>query len=210
MESYCEKRDRQMTVTLDQPIPKTTDQMVMIQGNWARYKLIQQDCEQSPGIRVFYFDGAIEILMPGRLHEIFSDLLHVLLSLYLLHSGLDFLGMGSADQEAEGIAAVQPDRSYCIEGVKPIPDLAIEVVFSSGEIDKLARYQAIGVPEVWFWQDGLLSLYHLRSNGYEAIDRSELPGLKDLDLEVFQRCLLMGETSTAAAMQEFNAYLQNS
>jgi hypothetical protein len=134
------------------------------------------------------------------------------------------LGTGSADQEAEGIAAAQPDRSYCIGGIKPIPDLSIElrsrcaneIIFSSGGTNKLGRYQAmtsgrsetIGVPEVWFWEDGVLALYCLRSNGYEQIERSELPGLTDLDLNVFKRCLLVGETSTAEAMKEFTAYLQ--
>jgi Uma2 family endonuclease len=197
-----------MTIALDRPTKKATDQIVVVKGDWAKYKLIQQGCAESPGIRVSYFDGIIEIVMPARPHEIFSDVFHVLLSLYLFHVGIDFLGTGSADQEAEGIAATQPDRSYCIDGIKLIPDLSIEVVFSSGGINKLERYRAIGVPEVWFWEDGVLGLYHLRPDGYEKIERSELPGLKTLDLDVFKRCLLVGETSTTNAIKEFNIYLQ--
>jgi Uma2 family endonuclease len=197
-----------MTITLDRPAQKVTDQIVIVKGDWAKYKLIQQGCAESPGIRVSYFDGIIEIVMPARPHEIFSDVFHALLSFYLFQVGIDFLGTGSADQEAEGIAAAQPDRSYCIEGIKPIPDLSIEVVSSSGGINKLERYRAIGVPEVWFWEDGVLALYHLRPSGYERIERSELSGLKDLDLDVFKRCLLVGETSTKEAMKALNAYLQ--
>jgi Uma2 family endonuclease len=196
-----------MTLTLDLVVPKANDQLVIIKGDWAKFKLIQQGCAESPGIRVSYFDGIIEIVMPARPHEIFSDVFHVLLSLYLLHVGIDFLGTGSADQEAEGIAATQPDRSYCIGGIKPIPDLSIEVVFSSDGINKLARYRAIGVPEVWFWEDDVLALYHLRSSGYERVERSELPGLAALDLAVLKRCLLIGETSTTEAIKEFNTYL---
>jgi Uma2 family endonuclease len=197
-----------MTLAIDRSIPTTTDQLVVLKGNWANFKLIQQGCADSPAVRVFYFDGTIEIIMPSRSHEIFSGVFHLLLSLYLGHSGIDFLATGSADQEAEGIAAAQPDQSYCIDGIKPIPDLSIEVVFSSGGVSKLERYRAIGVAEVWFWEDGVLSLYHLRSSGYEAIGQSELPGLGQLDLAVLKRCLLMGETSTANAMTAFNAYLR--
>jgi Uma2 family endonuclease len=196
-----------MTVALDKPTPKMTDQLVIIKGDWAKFKLIQQGCEESPGIRVSYFDGTIEIVMPSRPHEIFSGAFHLLLSLYLANLGIEFLATGSADQEAEEIAAAQPDQSYCIDGIKPIPDLSIEIVFSSGGINKLDRYRAIGVPEVWFWEDGVLALYRLRSNGYERIEQSELPGLRDLDLAVFKRCLLIGETSTTEAMREFNRYL---
>jgi hypothetical protein len=50
-----------MTVALDRPIPKTTDQIVIVQGDWAKFKLIQQGCAESPGIRVAYFDGTIEL-----------------------------------------------------------------------------------------------------------------------------------------------------
>jgi Uma2 family endonuclease len=197
-----------MTVALDRPIPKTTDQLVVVKGDWAKFKLIQQGCAESPGIRVFYFDGTIEIVMPSRSHEVFSGAFHLLLSLYLAHLDIECLATGSADQEVEGTAAAQPDQSYCIDGIKPIPDLSIEVVFSSGGINKLARYRAIGVPEVWFWEDGVLALYHLRPRGYEQIERSELAGLKDLDLSVFKRCLLVGETSTTNAIKEFSSYLQ--
>lgn len=86
---------------------------------------------------------------------------------------------------------------------KPIPDLSIEVVFTSGGIDKLARYQALGVPEVWFWQDGTLALYHLRPSGYERIERSELPGLAELDIELLKRCLWVAETDTVEAIRLF-------
>jgi Uma2 family endonuclease len=197
-----------MTVALDRPIPKTTDQLVVVKGDWASFKLIQQGCAESPGIRVSYFDGTIEIVMPSRSHEVFSGAFHLLLSLYLAHLDIECLATGSADQEVEGTAAAQPDQSYCIDGIKPIPDLSVEVVFSSGGINKLARYRAIGVPEVWFWEDGVLALYHLRPRGYEQIERSELAGLKDLDLSVFKRCLLVGETSTTNAIKEFSSYLQ--
>jgi Uma2 family endonuclease len=180
----------------------------MVKGDWAKFKLIQAGCEESPGIRVAYFDETIEIVMPSRAHEVFAGAFHLLLSLYLAHLGIEFLATGSADQEVEGMASAQPDCSYCIGEIKQIPDLAVEIVFSSGGTSKLDRYRAIGVPEVWFWEDGVLSLYHLHSSGYEQVERSELPELKDLDLSVFKRCLLIGETSTAEAMNSFNAYLK--
>jgi Uma2 family endonuclease len=197
-----------MAIALDRLTQTATDQIVVVNGSWAKFKLIQQGCEESSSVRVSYFNGTIEIVMPSRAHEIFSGAFHLLLSLYLAHLDIECLATGSADQEVEGTAAVQPDQSYCIDGVKAIPDLSVEVVFSSGGINKLARYQAIGVPEVWFWEDGVLALYRLRSSGYEQVERSELPGLKELDLTIFKRCLLIGETSTTNAIKEFSTYLQ--
>lgn len=113
-------------------------------------------------------------------------------------------------QEKAGVASAQADESYCIGELKPIPDLAIEVVFTSGGVNKLARYQALGVPEAWFWQDGTLALYHLRPDGYEPIARSELAGLVELDLDALKRCILIGETDAGEAIRQFQYYLTES
>jgi len=67
---------------------------------------------------------------------------------------------------------------------KAIPDLAIEVIFTSGGIDKLQLYKRLGIPEIWFWEDGVLSIYYLRED-YEQVDRSEL--LPELDIALLVR-----------------------
>ncbi|MBW4549713.1 MAG: Uma2 family endonuclease [Aphanocapsa sp. GSE-SYN-MK-11-07L] len=200
-----------MVIALDQYLSPSEehpeDRLVTIQGSWEHFKLIRQGCEASPGIRLFYFDGAIEIFMPGRPHEKFSHAIGVLLTLFLAQQGIIFIGVGSADQEKAGIASAQPDQSYCIGAEKAVPDLSIEVIFTSGSLAKLRRYQAIGVPEVWLWEDGVLALYHLRAEGYERIEQSELAGLMKLDLAVFNRHVLMAETDLGEAVRSFSRYL---
>ena len=57
--------------------------------------------------------------------------------------------------------------------------------------------------EVWFWEDGTLRLYHLRLDGYEEVFRSEVSGLETLDIDLLKRCILMGETNFAEAVQVF-------
>lgn len=59
---------------------------------------------------------------------------------------------------------------------------SIEVVFSSGNIDKLKVYQGLGVKEVWFWQNNQFSLYCLNdlASGYDWIERSSF--FPDLDV----------------------------
>ncbi|MGL5062695.1 MAG: Uma2 family endonuclease [Microcoleus sp.] len=106
-------------------------------------------------------------------------------------------------QERSGVASVQADESYYIGSIKSIPDLSIEVVFTSEGINKLVHYQALGVPEVWFWEDGLLKIYHLQNGSYEKIDRSQLPGLSNLNLDLFKRCILIAETDAGEAIKAF-------
>lgn len=184
-------------------LDKTRDQVMTFPGTWESFKLIQQGLRDSPGARLAYYDGMIEILMPGETHEIFAHIIGYLVTTFLLERGIVFVPTRQKDQTRQGVASVQADESYCLGGSKPIPDLSIEVVFTSGGSDKLKRYLALDVPEVWFWQDGTLTLYHLRSDGYQRIDRSQLPGLEELNIDCLRRCILMAETDFPGAMRMF-------
>jgi Uma2 family endonuclease len=126
---------------------------------------------------------------------------------FLVKKGVFFQPTGSMTQEKEAEASAQADESFCIGSVKPIPDLSVEVIFTSGTIRKLAKYQALGVAEVWFWQDGVLQLYHLRSQSYESVNCSQLPGLEDLNIDLLKRCILIAETDPGEALRIFQQEL---
>jgi Uma2 family endonuclease len=185
----------------------TTDQRIIHHGTWEQFKFLQQGFEGSPGVRLFYYEGTIEVFMPGREHEIFSRLIGYLITTWLTEKGIFFQPTGAMTQEKPGVVSAQADESYCIGSAKPIPDLAIEVIFTSGNLSKLERYKALGVPEVWFWSDGVLKLYHLQNGNYEPIDRSHLPGLQDLDLDLLKRCILLAETDPGEAIRTFRRAL---
>ena len=190
-------------------LSSTTDQRVAYSDRtWAQFKLIKQGLEDCPGVRLFYYNRTVEVLMPGRDHEFFKSVIGFLLELFFVEQGIDFYPTGSMDQEREGEAFAQADESYCMGGPKPTPDLSIEVPFTSGNLTKLARYHVLGVPEVWFWEDGLLSLYHLETDGYRRIDRSQIAELSRLDIDLFCRCVLMAETSRLEAARAFRRGIQ--
>lgn len=186
-----------------QLLDKTRDQLITFPGTWEAFKLIQQGLKDSPGARLAYYNGMIEILMPGEAHEIFAHIIGYLVTTFLAEKGIPFVPTRQKDQEREGVASAQADESYCLGRSTPIPDLSIEVVFTSGGVSKLTRYQTLEVPEVWFWQDGTLDVYHLRSDGYQRIARSQLPGLEDLDIELLKRCILIAETDAVEAIRTF-------
>jgi Uma2 family endonuclease len=186
-----------MTVTLDQP---KDQRLVQSEISWQQFKLIQQGFSNSPGIKLFYYNSEVEILSVSQEDEIFSIMIASLLIDYFVEKDIEFNPLGSFTQEKGEEVSAQADESFLIGKSTGItPDLSIEVVFTSGGKRKLTRYQALGVPEVWFWEDGVFGLYHLRSHGYEKIDQSEvLPGL---DINLLSRCLLMA--SRVEAVKEF-------
>ncbi|NET35385.1 MAG: Uma2 family endonuclease [Cyanothece sp. SIO1E1] len=190
--------------------PLFKDQRVVYSSiSWQQFKLIRSGFADAPGIRLAYYDNTIEILMPGREHEMFSRLIGFLIGLYCLENAIEFEPTGSMTHEREGEVSAQADESYCFGTSKPIPDLVIEVVVTSGGPNKLQRYQALRIPEVWFWQDGLFSLYRLQNNHYAKITRSEIPELVALDIDLLTRCVLTAQTSRLEAANEFRDALRS-
>lgn len=161
---------------------------------WREFKAVEQLLDR-PSYRLSFLDGTLEIRqMPGEPHETVKKRIAALLELYLLLAGFDFTPTGSMtlENEAAGVKR-EADESYKLSPGRSRPDLAIEVIFTSGGINKLEAYKRLKIPEVWFWEDGVLEIYHLRREGdqlrYEKIANSEaVPGI---DLELFLRCVNM-------------------
>ncbi len=191
-----------------QTLSKPTDQRLTHSGvSWQQFQSIQDGFKDSPGIRLFYHKGEVEILAVSQDHEAFSGVIALLLGTYFVIKGIEFIPTGSFTQEKKGEASAQADQSYLIGRQSGnIADLSIEVVFTSGNESKLNRYQVLGVPEVWFWEDGVFALYRLESDGYARIQRSKI--LPDLDINLLSRCLLM--TSKVEAVREFMQVISQS
>lgn len=133
--------------------------------------------------RLTYLEGTLEITMTTSVeHESLKKIITRLLETYAEERNIDLNGYGNATfRNEDGQRGVEPDECYCLGALKEVPDIALEIVLTSGGVDKLAVYQGLGVPEVWFWQQQKLTFYHLTSNKQEYLqsDRSLL--LPDLD-----------------------------
>lgn len=198
-------RDLAMTTTARPQDLPTTQQFIHSGMSWASFKLLQESFADSPGIRLAYYKGEVEILTVSPDHESISRMITALLVQYFLEKQIEFNPLGSFTQEKEEEeVSAQADESFAIgSSTATTPDLCVEVIFTSGSERKLTRYQALGVREVWFWEDGVFRLYGLRQSGYERIERSEV--LPDLDINLLSRCLMMA--SKIEALREFRRAL---
>ncbi|MCY7367542.1 MAG: Uma2 family endonuclease [Chamaesiphon sp.] len=166
---------------------------------WAQFEYLQKGFEHTRGIKFFYYNGTIEILMPGVVHELFKKIIAILIEVFLLDRSIEFEPTGSMTQKRDGIAAAEADESYEIQGSK----LCVEINFTSGDESKLNCYQELEIDEVWFWEDGVLAVYHLQSEGYQRVSSSQIPALALIDLGIMAQCILIGETSRIEAVKIF-------
>ena len=119
------------------------------------------------GYRASFLDGVITLMSPSQNHEIIKDFIFLLIIAYGDAFDLDYYPTGSTTyKDRNKQVGKEPDASFCFNSLKPIPDLAIEVVFSSGGTDDLRKYQKLGVKEVWFWINNTLEIYVLVNGVY--------------------------------------------
>ncbi|MEH1811077.1 MAG: Uma2 family endonuclease [Nostoc sp.] len=189
--------------------PKKESPLLFEGMTWREFKAVEQLLDR-PGYRLSFLNGILEIRrMPGEPHETVKKRIAALLELYLLMTGFDFTPTGSMTLESETVAVKrEADESYKLAPGRMLPDLAIEVVFSSGGINKLDAYKRLKIKEVWFWEDGVLEVYHLRGEDntlhYEKVSSSE--EVKGIDLDLLLRCMNM--VNHVEAIKTFQQALQ--
>lgn len=188
-------------------ISQETDQHYQITNvSWQAYEALLADLgDDFPGLRIHYLEGTLEITMPGRKHEVGKDNIAGLLRVYFEETRTRFYGLGSTTFRVEAQKrGAEPDVSFCVGTDKELPDIAIEVVQTSGGINKLDIYRGLNVPEVWFWQKGKFAVYHLQNEDYALRDRSHY--LPDLDLNLL--ATLIQSPEPLDAVLEFRAALR--
>lgn len=164
------------------PTGKETERVFILSDvDWQDYEYLLDLYGDDAPVKFKYSQGILQIMSPSRRHERNKKIIGLLLEAYLLERKIRFYPLGSLTLRMEGLQkGIEPDECYCFQSPKAFPDLAIEVVVTSGGINSLEIYQALWVREVWFWQSDQLSVYVLETSGYVKIKQSSL--LPELDL----------------------------
>ena len=160
------------------------DQRVFLQDvPWWQYEAYLAFNVDRAAPRITYLDGVLEFMSPSRSHERIKTTLARLFETYALAKRISLTGYGSMTlRDAAKNAGIEPDECYSVGPDKERPDLALEVIWSSGGLDKLEAYARLRVREVWVWRKGALELYALRGSKYAQVERSEV--LPDLDINL--------------------------
>jgi Uma2 family endonuclease len=165
------------------------DGRVVMHGlDWWKYEAMLAIRGDAAGARLSYLEGDLEIMTPSRTHESIKKTLARLLEAYAEERGIFFNGYGALTMKNPAAErGAEPDECYCVGSDKERPDLAIEVIWTSGGLDKRRLYLGLGVRELWEWRDGRIDVFVLAGAAYAAASKSSV--LPDLDLALITRLL---------------------
>lgn len=195
-------------LTWDTPLALPEQRMVIYGVRWKDYVILREALD-TPGLRMTYCEGAIELMSPSRMHERAKKSAARLIELYAFLLGLPLVGYGSTTfrREAKERGA-EPDECWRLGSQMrdgEFPDIVLEVIFTKPGIDKLHVYGGFEVPEVWLWRDEAFELYRRgREGGFLRVEHSAF--LPELDFAVLAR--FVPREDQDVALREFASLIE--
>lgn len=156
--------------------------------SWEAFEAILQELGDRRSARIAYCDGMLEIMSPSPEHEYFKETLGDAIKDIAETLELDYESYGSTTwrKQAEQ-AGLEPDNCFYFQNEAqirgklqfdlhqdPPPDLALEIDITNQSLARFPIYARLGVPELWCYDTGTLTIYHLQNGQYVAVEQSTI------------------------------------
>src|SRR5256885_4320844 len=163
--------------------------------SWYEYERILRDPEMMRK-RMTYDEGRLVIMSPLPRHEHEKSLIGRMIQMLTFELDIPICTLGNTTWRRKQLRkGLEPDECYYIQNEPkvrgrdrisltrdPPPDLVVEVEVTHHPINKLSIYEALGVPEVWWYSGKKLRVFHLTEHGYEHVEKSvAVPFLRPAD-----------------------------
>ena len=210
-----------MTITAPTLTPTVPGRVVLNQISWHTYEQLLAEMGDNRTIRLCYDRGLLEIMTPLLDHENPKEILTALVGVLAEELNIEIMRAGSTTLKRPDLAkGAEPDSSFYIQNERlvkgksridlttdPPPDLVIEIDVSSSSVDREGIYAAMGVPEIWRCDRGVVKFLQLEAGKYIMVERSlAFPLLSVTELtKFFSQSQTLGETNL---LRSFRAWVR--
>ncbi|NJK47297.1 Uma2 family endonuclease [Candidatus Gracilibacteria bacterium] len=178
-----------VTLQLKQITVPPGGRIVLHNVSWQQFEEILEELGEHRSSRIAYSRGTLEIMTPLPEHEVAKVLIGDLVKILLEELEIDCESFGSTTfKRRDSERGIEPDDSFYIQNHKqmigkdridltidPPPDLAIEIDLTTKT--QLDGYEALGVPELWRFENRKLRIDILRNGKY--VQSSDSPTFPD-------------------------------
>lgn len=174
--------------------------LTMHESSWEEYTELMSELVDVRSRRISYDEGVLEIMSVSPRHEAYASLLERLITLvgFILRIKILFYG-SSTMSKVKLKKGNEPDACFYIQSASllpnkldidfehdPPPDIAVEIDVHHKSGGKLHIYAALGVPEVWLYDQTKLTIFQLKGRKYVEVKASQsLPFLTAAKLTEF-------------------------
>lgn len=213
-----------VTLQLRQLVIDPGQRIQLQEVNWNEFEAILDELGDKRACRIAYSDRVLEIRMPSPEHEVDKELIGDMVKILLEELDIDNECFGSTTFKRQDlIKGIEPDQCFYIKNhavmigkrrvdltVDPPPDLAIEADVTSKT--GLDAYLALGVPELWRFEDGQLRISLWQDGQYQDVNSSphfpQFPMIEGIS-QFLERSQTEGRSQTLKAFRQWVRKLMN-
>lgn len=176
----------QPTAVKPTPPPKPEQFVILNNVSWDTYIRLITEHGESGGTRFTFDQGVLQIMVVSLRHENANRILATLVDTIVEEMGLDIVPSGSLTLKRPDLEkGFEPDTSFYIQHADdvrgkseivlpfdPPPDLHIEIDITSGSLNRLPIFAAVGVPEVWRYDQQSVIFHRLQGADYTEVEYS--------------------------------------
>src|ERR671932_979349 len=188
--------------------------------SWQEFEAILEDLGEHRSSRVAYDNGILEIMTPLPEHETGKVIIGDLVKALLEELDIESWSMGSTTfKNQEMLKGIEPDDCFYIQNeaivrgkdrldltVDPPPDLALKIDVTSRTHPSI--YEALGVPELWRFENSKLQINILQNGKYVKCESSpNFPNIPLIEIipQYLSQCKTVGRNKT---MKAFRAWVR--
>jgi Uma2 family endonuclease len=196
------------------------ERLVLRDVGWHEFEAIVESLSSPRSSRIAYTKNRLEIVMPLAEHEDAKEIISDLLKTLMEELEIEFRSLGSTIFKKPDDHGLEPDQCFYIKNeaiirgkkrldmtIDPPPDLAIEIDITSRTYPNI--YAQLQVPELWQFEQGLLSIKVLENGEY--INVAESPNFPGFNLiQIIPDFLKQSETiGRNALIKSFRQWIHN-
>lgn len=175
--------------------------VLLQQVSWEEFEAILQELGDRRSTRIAYCDGTLEVMAPLPEHEYFKETIGDAIKDIAETLELEYESYGSTTWRRQAKqAGLEADHCFYFQhepdvrgrtdlnlAQDPPPDLALEVDLTNQSLERFPIYARLGIPELWCYDSGKLTIYRLQTEQYIETERSHI--FPELDIRVLPQLI---------------------
>ncbi len=202
--------------------PQAENYMILYPISWETFGRMSEELSENSGKRLTYDGEYLQIMSPLMEDENNNWFISRLIFVMAEEWDLTIKSVGSLTLKRDDIKkGIEPDACFYLKNEPSVrnkqhidlntedvpPDLAIEIDITSGSLDKLPIYAALGVAEIWRYDGQVLRFYGLNKETkcYQEMSQSiAFPWLEtSLIPQWLEQRLIIGETAVLKQVRQW-------
>ena len=174
-----------------------SDRVILHNISWQQFENLIIDLGDSRAARLAYNCGILEIMTPVPEHEYYKEVIGTIVQDIAEELEIDYESLGSTTWKRKSIQiGVEPDNCFYFQNEAAIrgqlefdlerdspPDMVLEIDLTSKSLPRFPIYADLGVPEIWCYDNGKLTVYLLNNGKYWESEKSSIfPNLPIADI----------------------------